>query len=411
MWGISARDADAQSQIQVQSCGTPPRTLALGEPAVTLVDINGNVCTSASVSASITGFTPNGNFATLTATNSSASVALPAGAVVVFSNTGTTTVSCTLGVGSATATANENQIPASSSVSFTVGANTFGACIDQTGAASNAVVLAGGAGLFTGFGGGGGSGGGGGAVTIASGAVASGAYSSGSIASGAFASGSVGSGAIASGAISSGAVASGAVAAGALAVGAGADGWDATQGTKTEAACAGDNTSGCSVEQRLQRIAQNLTTLNTSVSAAIPAGTNIIGKVGIDQTTDVTTNGVEIAPTAGTAAGITAVFSGAAEANHVLKASAGNLYNAYATSTVAGYLLIFNATSAPVDGAVTPQNCIPGALTQSGIYAASINYNSGPVEIFTTGITASWSTTGCFTKTASATAFIHGSVK
>jgi hypothetical protein len=141
------------------------------------------------------------------------------------------------------------------------------------------------------------------------------------------------------------------------------------------------------------------------------ASANILGKVGIDQTTDVTTNGVEIAPTTGAAAGITAVLSTAAEANHVLKAGAGNLYNAYATSTVAGYLLIFNATSAPADGAVTPQNCIPGALTQSGIYAASINYNPGPMEIFTTGITASWSSTGCFTKTASATAFIHGLVK
>jgi hypothetical protein len=114
--------------------------------------------TAASVSATVTGFAPNGNFATLTATGSSASVALPAGAVVVFSNTGTTTVSCTLGIGSATAVASENQIPASSSVAFTVGSNTFGACIDQSGSASNVVVLAGGTGLFTGFGGGGGSG-------------------------------------------------------------------------------------------------------------------------------------------------------------------------------------------------------------------------------------------------------------
>ena len=141
------------------------------------------------------------------------------------------------------------------------------------------------------------------------------------------------------------------------------------------------------------------------------ASDNTPFKVGIDQTTDVTTNGVEIAPTAGAAAGITPVISAAAEANHILKAGAGNLYAAYATSTVAGYLLIFNATTAPADGAVTPQNCIPGALTQSGIYAASISYNPGPAEVFTTGITASWSSTGCFTKTASATAFIHGSVK
>ena len=138
-------------------------------------------------SATLGGFAPNGNYATLTAAGTSGSVALPAGVVVLFSNTGTTTVSCTLGIGSATAVASEIQIPASSSVSLTVGSNTFGACIDQTGSTSNVVVLAGGAGLFTGFGGGGG--GSGGAVTIASGGVASGAYASGSIASGAISNG------------------------------------------------------------------------------------------------------------------------------------------------------------------------------------------------------------------------------
>lgn len=142
-------------------------------------------------SATLGGFAPGGTFATLTATNASASVALPAGAVVLFQNTGTTTVSCTLGIGSATATANEIQVAASSTVSVTVGTNTFGACIDQTGSVSNVVVLAGGSGLFTGIGGGGAGGGGGGAITIASGAVASGAYASGSIASGALASGSM----------------------------------------------------------------------------------------------------------------------------------------------------------------------------------------------------------------------------
>lgn len=148
-------------------------------------------------SSTISGFTPGGTYANLTATVASASVALPAGTVVAFQNTGTATVSCNLGVGSAVATANQIQVPPSSTIFVTVGSNTFGACIDQTGSASNVVVLAGGSGLGTGFGGGGGSGGGGGgAVTIASGAVASGAYSSGSIASGAYASGSIASGAM-----------------------------------------------------------------------------------------------------------------------------------------------------------------------------------------------------------------------
>jgi hypothetical protein len=151
-------------------------------------------------SASLSGFTPGLTFANLTATGSSASVALPAGTVVFFQNNGTTTVSCTLGVGSATATANEILIPASSGVPLVVGSNTFGACIDQSGTASNLVVLAGGSGLGTPFGGGGG-GGSGGAVTLASGAVASGAYSSGAFASGAVSSGAYASGSLASGAV------------------------------------------------------------------------------------------------------------------------------------------------------------------------------------------------------------------
>lgn len=119
--------------------------------------------------ASISGFTPNLNFATLTATASSASVALPAGATVYFQNVGTTTVSCTLGVGSATALASQIIVQPSSGVPVVVGSNTFGACIDQTGSASNLIVLAGGSGLGNAFGGGSG-GGGGGAVTVANGA-------------------------------------------------------------------------------------------------------------------------------------------------------------------------------------------------------------------------------------------------
>lgn len=123
------------------------------------IDQNGNACISGSLTATLSGFTPGGTFATLTATNAAGTVALPAGTVVAFQNTGTTTVSCTVNTGSA-AVANEIQVPASSTVFITVGANTSGSCIDQTGSTSNLVVLAGGSGLGTGFGGGGGGSGG-----------------------------------------------------------------------------------------------------------------------------------------------------------------------------------------------------------------------------------------------------------
>jgi hypothetical protein len=135
-----------------------------------------------SFSATLSGFTPGGTYATLTATNASASVALPAGTTVAIQNTGTTTVSCTLGVGSATAAASQIIVQAATSTVFvTPGSNTFGACIDQAGSASNLILPAGGSGLGAGFGGGGS---GGGAVTLAFGAVASGASSAGAYAAG-----------------------------------------------------------------------------------------------------------------------------------------------------------------------------------------------------------------------------------
>jgi hypothetical protein len=147
----------------VASCGS--ETIPSTSPGWLRMDVTGKLCTAASVSATVGGFTPGLTFATLTATASSASVALPVGATVFFQNNGTTTVSCTLGIGSATATANEILVPASSGVPVVVGTNTFGACIDQSGSASNLVVLAGGSGLGSPFGGG--AAGGGGAVTNA----------------------------------------------------------------------------------------------------------------------------------------------------------------------------------------------------------------------------------------------------
>lgn len=124
-----------------------------------------------SFSATLAGFTPGGTFATLTATAaSSASTALPAGVVVAFQNTSAVDLSCVLSAGAATATTDKLILRAGATEFFTVGANVNTACINQTGSASNVVVLAGGSGLGTNFGGGGAGGGGGGAVTVADGA-------------------------------------------------------------------------------------------------------------------------------------------------------------------------------------------------------------------------------------------------
>lgn len=118
------------------------------------------------------------------------------------------------------------------------------------------------------------------------------------------------------------------------------------------------------------------------------------------------TAAVAFAPTSASTGAITPVVSAAAEGSHVLKASAGNLYSLVVTSgAAAGYVMVFNATSAPADGAVTPAECVVVAANST----VSINFQGVP-EAYATGITAVFSTTGCFTKTISATAFFSGKV-
>lgn len=100
-----------------------------------------------------------------------------------------------------------------------------------------------------------------------------------------------------------------------------------------------------------------------------------------------------------------AYSSAAAESNHVVT---GQHYvqSIYAWSSVAGYLMTFDATSVPADGAVTPKECIPvpaGSYGAHELVATQDNYGAGLVLVY--------STTGCFTKTASATAFFYARYK
>jgi hypothetical protein len=214
----------------------------------------------------------------------------------------------------------------------------------------------------------------------------------------------------------------------------------------------------------------------TGATVGVVAGSAVIGKVGIDQTTPGTTNGVQVnssvlptgaatqttlaailaaqgaapaqqtgatvtsnqgtpgasawpvslpttptvaagsgavpVPSSESAAGLSTVASATLETSHVIKNGAGNLYafNISADSTLSGaawWLLIFNATSAPGDGAVTPAKCYALA---SGTTSYSAAWDIAPLY-FSTGITIVVSTTGCFTKTASAHAFISGDYK
>lgn len=114
---------------------------------------------SGSFSATLSGFQPTPSYSQLALSNpnTSARVSLPSGTVVIVYNTSASSAAeCTLGNSSVTATAIDDVIQPSSWMAFTVGANTYIACI-STGTPT--LSLSGGSGLPTGSGGGGGGGG------------------------------------------------------------------------------------------------------------------------------------------------------------------------------------------------------------------------------------------------------------
>lgn len=145
----------------VNACGTPNGgAYTPGQNRPITQDSNGNNCVNASVSvtASITGFTPNGSYsAPLAATTASSNVALPTGTVIAVSNDGPNTAYVNLGTSNlVTATTASVAVPPNATVGMTVGSNTFLAAITATGTAT--VKIAGGAGLVTGYGAGSGGG-------------------------------------------------------------------------------------------------------------------------------------------------------------------------------------------------------------------------------------------------------------
>jgi hypothetical protein len=100
-------------------------------------------------------------------------------------------------------------------------------------------------------------------------------------------------------------------------------------------------------------------------------------------------------------AGIAPVVSPTFEASRLIKAAPGNLYSVYVTTgATPGFLMTFNAKSPPADGPVTPVECVSVPANST----VSVSFN-GPPDIYSIGIVAAFSSTGCFTKTASATAF------
>ena len=135
--------------------------------------------------------------------------------------------------------------------------------------------------------------------------------------------------------------------------------------------------------------------------------TKLLGVLTVQDTASETS--VATIATNTTRPSIAPVASTASEAAHVFKGSAGTLYGLSVTAGgVSGYVMLFNATAAPADGAVTPLKCVPLAAGQS----AGLSHDPGTNGwSFPTGITAVFSTTGCFTTSASSTAFFSAQVQ
>lgn len=133
-------------------------------------------------------------------------------------------------------------------------------------------------------------------------------------------------------------------------------------------------------------------------STAVASGTVNV-RVGISAPPN--SSGV-VANAAATPASSTVLAS-----NVVVKAAPGTLFSfeVQADATLSGaawYVMIFNSTTLPADGTVTPAKCYaqPTGTTQMGG-----SFATGGVA-FSTGIVIGVSTTGCFTKTASTHGFL-----
>ena len=116
-------------------------------------------------------------------------------------------------------------------------------------------------------------------------------------------------------------------------------------------------------------------------------------------------SGNQITSFGGAAPTATPVVSSALETGHVLKASAGSLSSFQAnTTTVGGWIMLFNSATVPADGAVTPIKWWQvGPNTTLGV-------GCSPAIACAAGISVAFSTTGPFTKTGSATAVFSGEV-
>lgn len=138
--------------------------------------------------------------------------------------------------------------------------------------------------------------------------------------------------------------------------------------------------------------------------------TNPVGVKGADGSAIVSAaNPLPVVSSTSTVQQLTPAQQGSAANSLVICAAACNLFDANVTiGATSGYLMIHNATSAPGDGAVTPRVCLP--VISNGTNG-SLSLAWPTPKYFSTGATAVFSTTGCFTQTGATAAFISGDAK
>lgn len=349
-------------------------------------------------SASISGFTPNGNVANLSVTTASGNVALPAGTVAAVLNSGAADASIKLSVGAGSAATTDFVLKSGATVGLTVGSNTFINAI--TAAGSTTLSIAGGSGLVTGYGGGGSSSGSSGAVfgpTATGSAAANPPVQTGGTINGG-ATGNV------QGFAMKAASTAPAATDPALVVAISPNGAQATAALQPTNAAQGSTTSGqtgplvqcsvttaaptyttaqtsplnCTTGGSARVLENNSASILSAVMGAVPAGTNLIGKFGIDQTTPGTTNGVQVnaalpagtntiggaIPKGDTASGATPYgLQSAASTNSTLVSTGAHTLvgiNLASTSTTAMFLRFYDGSGAPTCSSATGfQRTIP----------------------------------------------------
>lgn len=185
-----------------------------------------------------------------------------------------------------------------------------------------------------------------------------------------------------------------------------ADGSNVTLGALADAVVAAGASGTASA--KLRAISRDIGTVATNTSASVPAGTNVIGKTGIDQTTDGTTNAIrllaettKVIGTVNVAAsqniGIVPATSGGLSRSRtlipnnvtaiVVKASAGQLYKIRATNNSAtiAYIKLYDAASATAGAGTIIDTIMIPAASAGGAGVADFYSDFGVPH--TTGIT------------------------